>query len=111
MLMSEFATAVQYNLPIKVIILNNKILGMIRWEQMAFSWKPRIRELEFSQIDFVKILENLSGGKGLAILKIKEVRPVIHELAGKTMLTVIVDAICDPFEAPLPPKDKCMEHL
>ena len=36
MLMGEFATAVQYNLPIKVIIIKNNTLGMIRWEQMAF---------------------------------------------------------------------------
>ena len=32
MLMGEFATAVQYNLPIKVIIIKNNTLGMIRWE-------------------------------------------------------------------------------
>jgi pyruvate dehydrogenase (quinone) len=36
MLMAEFATAVKYNLPIKVIIIKNDTLGMIRWEQMAF---------------------------------------------------------------------------
>ncbi len=42
MLMGEFATAVQYNLPIKVIILKNNILGMIRWEQMAFLGKSRV---------------------------------------------------------------------
>src|ERR687889_62284 len=40
MLMGEFATAVQYNLPIKVIILKNNTLGMIRWEQMAFLGNP-----------------------------------------------------------------------
>ncbi|MGH9911692.1 MAG: thiamine pyrophosphate-dependent enzyme [Nitrososphaeraceae archaeon] len=32
MLMGEFAIAVQYNLPIKVIIIKNSVLGMIRWE-------------------------------------------------------------------------------
>ena len=36
MLMGEFATAVQYKLPIKVIVIKNNSLGMIRWEQMAF---------------------------------------------------------------------------
>lgn len=54
MLMSEFATAVRYHVPIKVIILNNKILGMIRWEQMAFLGNPEYG-IELSQIDFVKI--------------------------------------------------------
>ena len=102
MLMSEFATAVQYHLPIKVIILNNKILGMIRWEQMAFLGNPEYG-IEFSQIDFVKIAE-ACGGKGYSITKIKEVEPVIHDAMKEDDVPVIVDAHVDPFEAPLPPK-------
>jgi pyruvate dehydrogenase (quinone) len=42
MLMGEFATAVQYNLPIKVIIIKNNTLGMIRWEQMTFLGNPEL---------------------------------------------------------------------
>jgi pyruvate dehydrogenase (quinone)/pyruvate oxidase len=53
MLMDEFATAVQYNLPIKVIVIKNNILGMIRWEQMAFLGNPEFG-VEFSPIDWVK---------------------------------------------------------
>jgi pyruvate dehydrogenase (quinone) len=102
MLMSEFATAVQYQLPIKVIVLNNKILGMIRWEQMAFLGNPEYG-IEFSQIDFVKIAE-ACGGKGFSISKMKEVQPVIHEALMEKNVPVIVDAHVDPFEAPLPPK-------
>jgi pyruvate dehydrogenase (quinone)/pyruvate oxidase len=102
MLMSEFATAVQYHLPIKVIILNNKILGMIRWEQMAFLGNPEYG-IEFSPIDFVKIAE-ACGGKGFSITKIEEVKPVIHEAIMEDKVPVIVDAHVDPFEAPLPPK-------
>jgi pyruvate dehydrogenase (quinone) len=102
MLMSEFATAVQYQLPIKVIVLNNKILGMIRWEQMAFLGNPEYGT-EFSQIDFVKIAE-ACGGKGFSITKMKEVKPVIHEALMEKNVPVIVDAHVDPFEAPLPPK-------
>jgi pyruvate dehydrogenase (quinone) len=40
MLMGEFATAVQYNLPIKVIVIKNNTLGMIRWEQTGFLGNP-----------------------------------------------------------------------
>ena len=47
--MGEFATAVQYNLPIKVIIIiKNNTLGMIRWEQMAFLGNPEFG-VEFIQ--------------------------------------------------------------
>ncbi|HJY15096.1 MAG TPA: thiamine pyrophosphate-dependent enzyme [Nitrososphaeraceae archaeon] len=102
MLMSEFATAVQYHLPIKVIVLNNKILGMIRWEQMAFLGNPEYG-IEFSPIDFVKIAE-ACGGKGFSITKIEDVKPVINEAIMEDKLPVIVDAHVDPFEAPLPPK-------
>ena len=102
MLMSEFATAVQYHLPIKVIIMNNKILGMIRWEQMAFLGNPEYG-VEFSPIDFVKFAE-ACGGKGFSIKKIEEVKPVIHEAMMENQVPVIVDAHVDPFEAPLPPK-------
>ena len=102
MLMSEFATAVQYHLPIKVIIINNKILAMIRWEQIAFLGNPEYG-VEFSPIDFVKFAE-ACGGKGFSIKKIEEIKPIIHEAMMENQVPVIVDAHVDPFEAPLPPK-------
>ena len=102
MLMSEFATAVQYHLPIKVIIINNKILAMIRWEQIAFLGNPEYG-VEFSPIDFVKFAE-ACGGKGFSIKKIEEIKPIIHVAMMENQVPVIVDAHVDPFEAPLPPK-------
>ena len=65
MLMGEFATAVQYNLPIKIIVIKNNTLGMIRWEQMAFLGNPEYG-VEFTPIDFVKFAE-ACGGIGYAI--------------------------------------------
>jgi pyruvate dehydrogenase (quinone) len=63
MLMGEFAIAVQYNLPIKVIIIKNSVLGMIRWEQMALLGNPEFG-VEFTPIDYAKLAE-VCGGKGL----------------------------------------------
>src|SRR5687768_9580217 len=40
MLMGELATAVKYQLPIKVVIIKNNTLGMIKWEQMVFLGNP-----------------------------------------------------------------------
>src|SRR3982751_5597269 len=40
MLMGEFATAVQYRLPIRIVIVKNNSLGMIKWEQMVFLGNP-----------------------------------------------------------------------
>jgi pyruvate dehydrogenase (quinone) len=101
MLMAEFATAVQYNLPIKVVIIKNNTLGMIRWEQMAFLGNPEYG-VEFSPIDFVHFAESC-GGKGYSIKEPSEVRPVIRQAMGDKK-PAIIEAYVDPFEPPMPPK-------
>jgi pyruvate dehydrogenase (quinone) len=101
MLMSEFATAVQYNLPIKVVILKNNTLGMIRWEQMAFLGNPEFG-VEFTPIDFVRFAE-ACGGKGYSIREPSEVGSVLHEAMTQKIPTII-EAYVDPFDPPMPPK-------
>ncbi len=101
MLMGEFATAVQYKLPIKVIVIKNNTLGMIRWEQMGFLGNPEFG-VEFSPIDWVKFAE-ACGGKGYAIREPSEVKSKIHQ-AMKERKPTIIEAYVDPFEPPMPPK-------
>ena len=101
MLMGEFATAVQYNLPIKVIVIKNNILGMIRWEQMGFLGNPEFG-VEFSPIDFAKFAE-ACGGKGYVVNDPYEVKSKIHQ-AMKEKKPTIIEAYVDPFEPPMPPK-------
>lgn len=102
MLMGEFATAVQYNLPIKVIIIKNNTLGMIRWEQMAFLGNPEYM-VETSPIDFAQFAESC-GGKGYSIKDPSEVRATLGEAMAEKKKPVIVEAYVDPFEPPMPPK-------
>lgn len=102
MLMGEFATAVQYGLPIKVVILKNNILGMIRWEQMAFLGNPEY-VIEFSPIDFAKYAESC-GGKGYSIREPSEIRSVISQAFAERKKPAIIEAYVDPFEPPMPPK-------
>lgn len=101
MLMAEFATAVQYSLPIKVIIIKNNTLGMIRWEQMAFLGNPEYG-VEFSPIDFAQFAESC-GGKGYSITEPSEARTIIRQAMAEKKPT-IVEALVDPFEPPMPPK-------
>jgi len=101
MLMGEFATAIKYNLPIKVVIIKNNILGMIRWEQLAFLGNPEFG-VEFSPIDFVKFAE-ACGGKGYSIKEPHEIKKVMHEAMLQNVPTII-EAYVDPFEPPMPPK-------
>ena len=103
MLMGEFATAVQYNLPIIVIVIKNNTLGMIRWEQMGFLGNPEFG-VEFSPIDFAKIAE-ACGGKGYVIREPSEVKSIIHTvMKEKTTKPTLIEAFIDPFEPPMPPK-------
>jgi pyruvate dehydrogenase (quinone)/pyruvate oxidase len=104
MLMSEFATAVQYNLPIKVVILKNNTLGMIRWEQMAFLGNPEFG-VEFSPIDFAKIAE-ACGGIGYTIKEYDDIKPIMKKAMSEntTRKPTVIEAYVDPFEPPMPPK-------
>jgi pyruvate dehydrogenase (quinone) len=106
MLMAEFSTAVQYNLPIKVIILKNNTLGMIRWEQMGFLGNPEYG-VEFTPIDFAGFAENC-GGKGYRIKKPEDVKSVMQSAMSKDKerKPVIIEAYVDPFEPMVPPKAK-----
>ena len=101
MLMGEFATAVQYDLPIKVVIIKNDILGMIRWEQMAFLGNPEFG-VEFTPIDYTSFAE-ACGGKGYSIKEPNEVDSIMNE-AMSDKKPAIIEAYVDPFDPPMPPK-------
>ena len=100
MLMGEFATAVQYDLPIKVIVIKNDTLGMIRWEQMGFLGNPEFG-VEFSPIDFAKFAE-ACGGKGYSIKRASDAKSIIHQ-AMREKRPTLIESYVDPFEPPMPP--------
>ncbi|HET7284143.1 MAG TPA: thiamine pyrophosphate-dependent enzyme [Nitrososphaeraceae archaeon] len=102
MLMGEFATAVQYDLPIKVIVIKNNTLGMIRWEQMGFLGNPEFG-VEFSPIDWVKFAE-ACGGIGYVIKEPNEVKSIMQQAMKEEKKPTMIEAYVDPFEPPMPPK-------
>lgn len=89
MLMGEYATAVQYSLPIKIIIIKNNTLGMIRWEQMAFLGNPEFG-VEFSLIDYAKFAD-ACGGKGYSVTEPRDVKSVLHEAMAEKKKPTIVE--------------------
>ena len=101
MLMAEFATAVKYRLPIKVIIVKNNTLGMIKWEQMVFLGNPEFG-CELQPIDFVAFAK-ACGGTGMAIEDPVDCGRILDR-ALATPGPVIVEAIVDPFTPPMPAK-------
>jgi pyruvate dehydrogenase (quinone) len=101
MLMAEFATAVKYQLPIKVFIIKNNSLGMIKWEQMVFLGNPEYG-CELQPIDFAAFAQ-ACGGIGMTVEDPEQCGLVIDRaLAAKG--PVIVEAVVDPFVPPMPAK-------
>jgi pyruvate dehydrogenase (quinone) len=101
MLMGEFATAVKYNLPIKVFVIKNNSLGMIKWEQMVFLGNPEYG-CELQPIDFAAFAR-ACGGTGLTVEDPADCGSVIEQ-ALATPGPVVVEAVVDPFVPPMPPK-------
>ncbi len=101
MLMGEFATAAQYRLPIKVFVIKNNTLGMIRWEQMAFLGNPEYG-VEFSPINYCRFAE-ACGGKGYYIKDPDEAKSIVL-FAMKEKGPTLIEVEVDPFEPPMPPK-------
>lgn len=103
MLMGEFATAVKYKLPIKIVIVKNNTLGQIKWEQMVFLGNPEYG-CDLNPIDFVGFAR-ACGGTGFRIEDPKDCGRILDE-ALRTKGPVIVEAVVDPHEPPMPPKVK-----
>jgi pyruvate dehydrogenase (quinone)/pyruvate oxidase len=101
MLMAEFATAVKYRLPIKVVIVKNNSLGQIKWEQMVFLGNPEYG-CELHPIDFAAFAR-ACGGTGFTIEDPADCGRIIDE-ALRTEGPVVVEAVVDPFEPPMPAK-------
>jgi pyruvate dehydrogenase (quinone)/pyruvate oxidase len=99
MLMGEFVTAVKYRLPIKVVILKNGVLGMIKWEQMVFLGNPEYG-VGLAPIDFVKFAE-ACGAVGFRCERPEDARPAIDAMM-RADGPALVEAVVDPFEPPMP---------
>lgn len=96
----ELATAVQYELPINVVILNNGYLGMVRqWQEMFFDRRYSHVDMTASP-DFVKLAEAY-GAVGLRVEKPEDVRPALEE-AIHSKKTYILDFIIEREENVLP---------
>jgi pyruvate dehydrogenase (quinone)/pyruvate oxidase len=101
MLMGEFATAVKYHLPIKIVVVKNNTLGQIKWEQMVFLGNPEYG-CDLNPIDFCAFAQ-ACGGTGFRIEDPATCGAILDQaLAIKG--PVLIEAVVDPHEPPMPPK-------
>jgi pyruvate dehydrogenase (quinone)/pyruvate oxidase len=108
MLMAELATCVKYNLPIKIVVLKNNTLGMIRWEQMVFLGNPEFG-CELQPIRFADVARAF-GATGFTIDDPRRCGAILDE-ALATPGPVVIEAEIDPHEPPMPPKIKPEQAL
>jgi len=99
MLMGEVATLVKYNLPVKVIVFKNNILGMIKWEQIVLEGNPQFG-VELQPIDFAAYARACGAG-GFTIEDPATASAILRE-ALEYDGPAVVQAVIDPYEPPLP---------
>jgi len=108
MLMGELATLVKYQLPVKVIIIKNNVLGEIKWEQMVLEGNPQYG-VELQPIDF-EAYARACGAGGFTIEKPKDAERILKQALAHPG-PAVVQAVVDPNEPPLPGKISMKQAL
>jgi acetolactate synthase-1/2/3 large subunit len=91
MTMSELATAANLKLPLKILIINNRYLGMVRQWQNLF-YENRLSGVDLvGNPDFVKLAESY-GCKAFRMRRIGDVRPVLEKALAWNNGPVLIDA-------------------
>ncbi len=103
MQLGDFLTAVQHNLPIKIVVIKNDTLGLIKWEQMVFLGNPEYG-VNFAPLDFVKFAE-ACGARGMHIEDPTRCAEQMREALSWDG-PVIVECVVDQHEPPMPAKVK-----
>ena len=101
MLMAELATCVKYKLPVRIVVVKNNSLGMIKWEQMVFLGNPEYG-CELQPIDFAAFAR-ACGATGFTVADPAQCGAVLEE-AFALPGPVLVEAVVDPLVPPMPAK-------
>jgi acetolactate synthase-1/2/3 large subunit len=97
MCLQELSTCKQYRLPIKVVNLNNRYMGMVRQWQQFFHGNRYSESYMDALPDFVKLAEGY-GHRGVLIDKPADVEPALRDAFGRKNELVFLDFITDQTE-------------
>jgi acetolactate synthase-1/2/3 large subunit len=98
MCIQELSTCLQYNLPIKIININNEALGMVRqWQDMNYGGRYSASTYANSLPNFVKLAESY-GHVGMKVTKQSELRKTLDKAFAMTDRLVFIDIYVDPNE-------------
>jgi len=97
MCIQELSTCLQYGLPVKVVALNNRYLGMVRqWQEFFYQNRYSHSYME-SLPDFVKLAESY-GHVGIRIERVEDLRPKLEEAFALKDRLVFLDIVTDQTE-------------
>jgi pyruvate dehydrogenase (quinone) len=108
MLMGELATCVKYRLPVKVVVIKNNYLGQIQWEQMVFLGNPEYG-CDLQPIDFAMYARAV-GAAAYTITDPNSCGDMLDQALNEPG-PCLIEAVVDPFEAPMPGKIKPEQAL
>ncbi len=109
--LNELATAVSYNTPIVIVIMNNGVLGMVRQWQTLFFEKHYSNTTLNRQTDFVKLAEAF-GAKGKRVFNTEELEKAASEAFAYNDVYLIDCAVdCNEFVLPMLPPGGSIEDI
>jgi len=103
MQLGDFLTCVQHGLPVKVIVISNGTLGLIKWEQMVFLGNPEYG-VNMAGLDFVRFAE-ACGARGIRIDDPKLCEQQLAEALAWDG-PAIIECVTDEHEPPYPARVK-----
>ena len=97
MMIQEMTTALQYQVPVKILCLNNGYLGMVRqWQEFFYGRRYSMSTMDV-QPDFIK-LAAAYGHSGVRIERPADLEPALRDIIAQKDKTIFVDIITDPGE-------------
>ena len=110
MTLTELSTAAMYDLPVKVALLNNGFMGMVRqWQELFYG--KRYSQSSLKNPDFAKVAEAL-GCVGITVDKKDQVAGAVEQMLAQTR-PCVVDFRVDPEENvwPMVPAGKSLHEM
>lgn len=113
MTMCELATACVHKLPVKILVLNNHYLGMVRqWQELFYDDRTSGVDLEGNP-DFAKMADTFPGAKGFTLKRAADIRKILKRAMDYNDGPCVINAECEKTENvfPMIPAGRALEDM
>ncbi len=113
MTMCELATACVHKLPVKILVLNNHYLGMVRqWQELFYDDRKSGVDLQGNP-DFAKLADTFPGAKGFTLKRAADIRKILKRAMEYNDGPVVINAECEKTDNvfPMIPAGRALEDM